>query len=175
MVMARGVARQRELATRLAMGATRRRVIQQLLTESLMIALLGTAAGLAAVPLVSHSLAALAQNGFTEMRLDTSEDLRVFLFAALIAFVSSMLIGLVPALHATAGNLNDQIKEGQQARPALERRKILPRALMASEVAVALTLVVGAGLLATSLLRLFKSGVGFDPKSLVNINFKMDK
>jgi predicted permease len=175
LLMARGVARQRELATRLAMGATRRRVIQQLLTESLMIALLGTAAGSAAVPLVSHSLAALAQNGFTEMRLDTSEDLRVFLFAALIAFVSSMLIGLVPALHATAGNLNDQIKEGQQARPALERRKILPRALMASEVAVALTLVVGAGLLATSLLRLFKSGVGFDPKSLVNINFKMDK
>jgi len=175
LLMARGVARERELATRLAMGATRRRVVQQLLTESLTIAVLGTAVGLAAAPLVSHSLAALAENGYTEMRLDASLDLRVFVFAALIAIVSSILIGLVPALQATAGNLIDHIKEGQQTRPAFERRKILPRALMASEVAVALTLVIGAGLLATSLLRLFKSGAGFDPKGLVNIAFKMDK
>jgi predicted permease len=175
LLMARGVARQRELATRLAMGASRRRVIQQLLTESLTMAVFGTAVGLAAAPLVSHSLAALAENGWTEMRLDTSLDLSVFVFAALIALVSSILIGLVPALQATAGNLNDHIKEGQQARPAFERRKILSRALMASEVAMALTLVIGAGLLATSLLRLFKSGAGFDPKGLVNIAFKMDK
>ena len=175
LLMARGVARQRELATRLAMGATRRRVIQQLLTESLTIAMLGTVVGLAAAPLVSHSLAALAENGFTEMRLDTSLDRSVFVFAALIALVSSILIGLVPALQATAGKLSDHIKEGQQARPAFERRKILPRALMATDVAVTLTLVIGAGLLATSLLRLFRSGAGFDPKGLVNIAFKMDK
>ncbi|MGA2047320.1 MAG: ABC transporter permease [Terracidiphilus sp.] len=175
LLMARGVARQRELATRLAMGATRRRVIQQLLSESLLIAVLGTVAGLTAAPLVSHTLAALAENNWSEMRLDTSLDLRVFGFAALIAIVSSILIGLIPALQATAGNLNDHIKEGQQARPAFERRKILPRALMATEVAVALTLVIGAGLLATSLLRLFRSGAGFDPKGLVNIAFKVDK
>jgi predicted permease len=175
LLMARGVARNRELATRLAMGATRRRIVQQLFTESMTIAVLGTAAGLAAAPLVSHALAALAENSWSEMRLDTSLDLNVFVFSALIALVSSILIGLVPALQATAGNLNEAIKEGQQARPAFERRKILPRALMASEVAVALTLVIGAGLLATSLLRLFKSGAGFDPKGLVNIAFKMDK
>ncbi len=175
LLMARGVARERELATRLAMGATYRRVIQQLLTESLTLAALGTAIGLAAAPLVSHSLAVLAENGWTEMRLDTSLDLRVFAFAAVIAIVSSILIGLVPALQATAGNLNDHIKEGQQTRPGLERRRVLPRALMATEVAVALTLVIGAGLLATSLLRLFKSGTGFDPKGLVNIAFRMDK
>jgi predicted permease len=175
LLMARGVARQRELATRLAMGATRRRVIQQLLTESLTLAVLGTAVGLAAAPFVSHSLAALAENGWTEMRLDTSLDLSVFVFAALITLMSSILIGLVPALQATAGNLNDHIKEGQQAWPAFERRKILSRALMAMEVAVALTLVIGAGLLATSLLRLFSSGTGFDPKGLVNIAFRMDK
>jgi len=175
LLMARGVARERELATRLAMGATRRRVIQQLLTESLTIAVLGTAVGLTAAPVVSHSLAALVENNWTQLRLDTSLDLSVFVFAALIALVSSILIGLVPALQATAGNLNDHIKEGQQARPAFERRKILPRALMALEVAVALTLVIGAGLLATSLLRLFKSGAGFDTKGLVNIVFDMDK
>ena len=172
LLMARGVARERELATRLAMGATRRRVVQQLLTESLTLAVLGTAAGLTAAPLVSRSL---AENGWTEMRLDTSLDLSVFVFAALVALVSSILIGLVPALQATAGNLNDHIKEGQQIRPAFERRKILSRLLMATEIAVALTLVIGAGLLATSLLRLFKSGAGFDPNGLVNVAFKMDK
>ena len=175
LLMARGVARNHELATRLALGATRRRVIQQLFTESMTIAVLGTVAGLAAAPMVTRTLTALTENGRTEMRLDTSLDLHVFLFAALIALVSSVLIGLVPALQATAGNLNDHIKEGQQARPAFERRKLLPRALMATEVAVALTLVIGAGLLATSLLRLFRSGAGFDPKGLVNIAFKMDK
>jgi predicted permease len=176
LLMARGVSRERELATRLALGATRRRVIQQLLTESLMIAALGTLAGVAAAPLVSGSLVAfIPTSAYSAVQLDTSLDLRVFAFAALIALAASILIGLVPALQATAGNLSDHIKEGQQVRPAFERRKILPRALMASEIAVALILVVGAGLLATSLSRLFKSGAGFDPKGLVNISFKMDK
>ncbi len=175
LLMARGVARNREFATRLAMGATRRRVIRQLLTESLAIAVMGTALGLAVAPIVSRTIAALAQNNFTAMRLDTSLDVRVFVFAALIALVSSVLIGLVPALRATAGNLNDAIKEGQQARPAFESKKLLPRALMATEVAVALTLVIAAGLLSASLVRLFKSGAGFDPHGVVNISFKMDK
>ncbi len=176
LLMARGVSRERELATRLALGATRRRVIQQLLTESLLIAALGTVAGVAAAPLVSRSLVAfIPTSAYSAVQLDTSLDLRVFTFAALIALASSIVIGLVPALQVTAGNLNDHIKEGQQARPAMERRKILPSVLMASEIAVALILVIGAGLLATSLLRLFKSGSGFDPKGLVNISFKMDK
>ena len=176
LLMARGVSRERELATRLALGATRRRLIQQLLTESLLIAALGTFAGVAAAPLVSRSLVAfIPTSAYSAVQLDTSLDLRVFVFAALIALAASVVIGLVPALQATAGNLNEHIKEGQQGRPALERRKILPRALMASEIAVALILVIGAGLLATSLLRLFKSGSGLDPKGLVNISFKMDK
>jgi predicted permease len=176
LLMARGAARERELATRLAMGATRRRLIQQLLTESFLIAVFGTAAGLAAGPLVSRSLVVFLASGIQDgVQLDTSLDLRVFGFAALIAIVSTLLIGLVPALQATAGSLSDHIKDGQHAKPARERRRILPRVLMAFEVALALVLVVGAGLLATSLQRLFRSGVGFDPKGLVNIAFSMDK
>jgi predicted permease len=109
------------------------------------------------------------QNG----RIDTSLDLRVFGFAAIIAIVSTLLIGLVPALQATSGNLSDHIKDGRHARQ--EFHKILTPALLALEVAVAMTLVVGAGLLATSLVRLFHSGIGFDPRGLVNIAFRMDK
>jgi predicted permease len=174
LLMARAAARKGELATRLALGAARGRLIRQLLTESLLLAVLGTAAGLAVAPIVSRSLAAMLMNSFN-LQLDTSLDYRVFAFAALIAVVSSVLIGLIPALQATAGNLSDHIKDGQHARQAHERRKFLPRVLMASEVAVAMMLLVGAGLLATSLTRLYRSGVGFDPKGLVNIGFSMDK
>jgi len=175
LLMARAANRERELATRLAVGATRRRLIQQLLVESLLIAVLGTAAGLAAARLVTGSLAALLVSGDSGTQLDTSFDVRVFGFAAVVAVFSSLLIGLMPALQATAGDVNEHIKDGQHGRQTQQRRTFLPRALLASEVALALVVVIGAGLLAASLVRLFKSGVGFDPKGLVNIAFKMDK
>jgi predicted permease len=175
LLMARGAAREKELATRLAIGATRRRLSQQMPAESLLLAILGTAAGMTAAPLFSSSLAGLLISGNTGVRLDTSLDGRVFAFAAAIAVVASVLIGLLPALQATAGNLNDHMKEGQHARPMHTRRKLLPRVLLASQVALALVLVVGAGLLVTSLVKLFRSGAGFDPKGLVNIAFNMDK
>jgi predicted permease len=178
LLMARGATRQRELATRLAMGATRRRLIQQLLTDSLLIALLGTVGGMMAASVVSRSIAAFMMHSNTFIlngRIDTSLDLPMFGFAAIIAIVSTLLIGLIPALQATSGNLSDHIKLGQHARQVHDLGKVLTPALLASEVAVAMTLVVGAGLLATSLVRLFKSGIGFDPKGLVNIAFRMDK
>jgi predicted permease len=175
LLMARSAARDREFATRLAIGATRQRLIQQMLVESLLVAIMGTAVGLAIAPLVSRSLAALLLSRESGWMLDTSLDLRVLCFAALIAVFSALLIGLLPALAATGGNVSDHIKDGQHARHRLERRRIVPRVLLASEVALALVLVAGAGLLATSLVRLFKSGVGFDPTGLVNIAFRMDK
>src|ERR1700691_4905956 len=176
LLMARGAARQRELATRLAMGATRWRLIQQLVTDSLLIAFLGTFCGMIAASLVGRSLSAfmMRSNTFIQNgRIDTSLDLRVFGFAAIIAIVSTLLIGRLPALQATSGNLSYHIKDGRHARQ--EFHKILTPALLALEVAVAMTLVVGAGLLATSLVRLFHSGIGFDPRGLVNIAFRMDK
>ncbi len=177
LLMARGASRERELATRLAMGATRQRLVYQLLVESLLLATAGTVLGLIAAPLVSHSLAAMLMSGNASqsVQLDTSLDVRVFLFAAFIAVVAAMLTGLVPALHATGSDLNHHIKEGQHASNARERKTILPRVFMASEVALALVLVAGAGLLATSLVRLFKSGAGFDPEGVANIAFSMDK
>ena len=140
-----------------------------------MITLLGTVAGLAAAPLVDRSLASMLMSGFWNAYIDISLDLRVFLFVAGIAVASTLLIGLIPALQATTGDLNDHLKNGQHARQARARHKLLPRAFMAAEVALAMVLVIGAGLLATSLVRLFRSGLGFDPKGLVNITFNMAK
>ena len=177
LLMARSAARERELATRLALGATRQGLIHQLLVESLLIATMGTALGLTLAPLISQSLATMLMSGAGSegVMIDTSLDVRVFLFAALIAVTAAVLIGLVPALQATGGDLNEHIKEGQHTSRAHERRKVLPRVLMASQVALALVLVAGAGLLATSLVKLYKSGAGFDPRDVVNIAFSMDK
>lgn len=178
LLMARSAARERELATRLALGASRKRLMQQLLSESAMIALLGTAAGMAFVPLVSHALNLLAindRNGNDHVQLAVGLDWRLVAFTAVIAIVTTVLIGLIPALQSTSGDLNEQIKTGQHAAQPHERRKLLPRFLMAFEVALALVLVVGAGLLATSLVKLFHSGLGFDPQHLESISFRMDK
>jgi predicted permease len=177
LLMARGAARQQELATRLAMGATRSRLVQQLLVESLLIAIVGTALGMGASPLVSHSLGAMlaGSNVGPSVVLDTSMDMQVFFFAALTAMIAALLIGLVPALRATGGELNEQIKEGQHTTRTQERRRVLPRVLMSIQVALALVLVTGAGLLATSLVRLYASGAGFDPHGLVSIANSMDK
>ena len=174
LLMARGAARERELATRLAMGATRRRLIQQLLTESLLIAVTGTALGLALAPLVGQALGALLLSGEFDAHLDTSLDIRVFGFAALAAVLATLTIGLVPALRASSSELNEQIKSGQHTTQAQERNRWLPRVLMSVEVALALVLVVGAGLLASSLVRLYRSGEGFDPRGVENVAFSMD-
>lgn len=175
LLLARSAARERELATRLAMGASRRRLVQQLLVESLLIAVLGTAAGLIAAPIVSHALATMVLTRTPGSTLDTSLDLRVFGFVALTAIVATLLIGLIPALRATSKNLNEQIKSGSHTLSAHERRRLLPRILMGLEVALALMLVVGAGLLASSVTRLYRTGLGFDPKGLVNFDFEMGK
>ena len=175
LLMARSAARERELATRLALGATRSRLIQQLLVESLLVAIVGTIAGLAVSPLVSQSLTTMMLRGYYTGYINTSIDMRVFLFAAAIALLATFLIGLVPALQATAGNLNDHIKNDQHSQPTHTRQRMIPRILMASEVALAMVLVAGAGLLATSLVRLYRTGLGFDPKGLINISFDMDK
>jgi predicted permease len=175
LLMARGAARQKELATRLSMGATRRRLVQQLLVESLLIAVLGTAAGLALAPIIGQAISSTLLGGQTEMHVDTSLDIRVFTFAALAAILAALLVGLVPAFQATSRTLNEQMKNTQHSTQVHERRGLLPRAIMASEIALALMLVVGAGLLSSSLVRLYRSGAGFDPHGIENIELSMDQ
>jgi predicted permease len=175
LLMARGTARQRELATRMAMGASRQRLIQQLLVEGLLLGVFGTLAGQAIAPVVSKSLAAMLLRSDDGMLLDTSLDVRVFGFAALAAIVATLLFALAPAIQATSRNLIDRIKDGQHATQTQERRRIFPRVMLGMEVGLALMLVMGAGLLASSLVRLYTSGEGFDPRGVENIAFTMDK
>jgi predicted permease len=175
LLLARSAARERELATRLALGASRRRLVRQLMAESLLISVLGTAAGILAAPMVSQALAAMILHRAPGAMLDTTLDLRVLAFVSLTAIVATLFIGLLPALRATSKNLNEQIKNGAHTVSAHERKRLLPRLLMGLEVALALMLVVGAGLLASSLTRLYRTGLGFDPKGVVNLSLNMNK
>lgn len=175
LLMARGTARQRELATRMALGASRRRLVQQLVVESLVLGTLGTAIGLAIAPAVSRLLGAILLSGRSDAYLDSSIDVRVLGFAGATAMLATLLFGLAPAVKATSRSLIARIKDGQRATSSRERRAMLPRILLAAEVGLALILVVGTGLVVTSLLRLYSSGEGFDPQGIQNIAFRMDK
>ena len=106
--------------------------------------------------------------------LDTSLDMRVLVFVAFTAIVSTVVIGLLPALRATSRSLIERIKSGSHSIHA-HRHRPLPRLLMGLQVALALILVFGGGLLATSLERLYSVNLGFQPKGLVNLNLEMNK
>ncbi|HEY2859165.1 MAG TPA: ABC transporter permease [Terracidiphilus sp.] len=175
LLMARGHARQRELATRMALGASRSRLIQQLLVEGLLLGIAGTAASLAIAPVVSRALVAVLLGGQKNTYLDTSLDIRVFAFAAASAVLATLLFALIPAIKATSRSLMVRMKDGQHATLTQERRAILPRILLAAEVGLALMLVVGAGLVATSLLRLYNSGEGLEPRGVETIAFSLEK
>jgi predicted permease len=173
LLLARAAGRERELAMRLAIGASRPRLIQQLLVESLTLASLGTAMGVAASPLVSRALTALLVGNSPNTSLGAGVDFRMAFFSVAVAGIAALLIGLIPALRATSMSLNEQMKEGTHAsRP---HSRLLPATLMGLEVGLALILVVGAGLLTESLVRLYRTGLGFEPKGLVNIHLHMDK
>ena len=174
LLMARGTARQRELATRMALGASRRRLIQQLLVEGLLLGVAGTAAGLAIAPAVSQLLVTVLIGGQPGAYLDTSLDVRVFAFAAAAAVLATLLFALVPAIKATSRSIMERMKDGQHSTLTHERRAIFPRILLGIEVGLALILVVGAGLVATSLLRLYLSDEGLDPRGIQSIDFRME-
>jgi predicted permease len=174
LLMARSAARERELATRLALGASRKRLVQQLLIESLVLATLGTIAGSLAVPLVGRALARFILGNNPAAVLDTAIDLRVFIFLAVMTGVAAVVIGLVPALRATSGSLNEQIKSGAHSTGP-NMRRVLPNALLSMEVALALILVVGAGLLTTSVVKLYRTGLGFDPSGVALLSLQMGK
>jgi predicted permease len=129
--------------------------------------------GVAASPLVSRALTALLLGNNKDGTLGAAVDLRMALFSAGVAGVAALLIGLIPAVRATGSSLNEQMKEG--ARASQRSSRLLPATLMGLEVALALMLVVGAGLLTESVIRLYKTGLGFEPKGLVNIDLEMAK
>lgn len=168
LLLVRGVGRRVEIALRLALGASRARILRLLLIENLMLGALGAAAGLLlacyAGPLMSSKAAASAP---ARMFFDTSVDWLVISFAVAAAFASALVFGLLPALRSSRASLVSVIKDDMAARGAGKGR--FREALVVSQVAVSLLLLVGAGLVARSLDAARHANPGFDARNVISI------
>lgn len=170
--LARGSSRGREIAVRVAMGASRGRLIRQLLTESLLIALAGGALGLVVAYAGLRSLLATAPVNLPRVS-DIRLDGWVFVFAFLISIATGAAFGVAPALYATKTNLNESLKEGEGRASAGAGRARLRQGLVIGELALSLVLLTGAGLMIATFERLMNTSPGFDPHHVLTMQFWM--
>jgi predicted permease len=168
LMLARATSRQREIAIRAAIGAGRARMIAQLLAEGVVLALAGGAVGLL---LARFALGAIVRVGSQAVpRLaETSLDLRVLGFTLLVSLATGILFGLGPAISLSRTNLAHVLKEGGRTISASAARLSVRRLLMAGELAVALVLLVGAGLMVRSYWRMSAHPAGFAPESILTM------
>ncbi|HJQ25198.1 MAG TPA: ABC transporter permease [Blastocatellia bacterium] len=163
LLLGRAAARQKEIAVRLAVGASRWRLIRQLLTESLLLSLIGGAGGLMLALWLTDLLTTYAPSDeYGQLTLDGRLDLRVLGFALLLTLLTSLVFGLVPALQASKPDLLPLLKDESGAGGAFGRRFGLKNVLVAAQVALSLVVLVGAGLCLKSLRNLNAIDTGFD-------------
>ena len=173
LMMARASTRQREISVRLALGASRTRLIGQMLSESALLAVAGTVCGGLLAAVLSRFLIAFISTPNNPVFLDVPTDWRVLGFAAGLAILTTILFGLVPALRAGSVTPSSVLKTGGRGMTAARERFRLQRILVASQVALSLVLLAGALLFARSLQNLMTREAGFQQNSVLiaNIDF----
>jgi predicted permease len=165
LLLTRAAARRQEIAVRLALGASRFRLIRQLLTESVLLAVVGGAVGWLLAWWAKDLLLMWHPSGSGQLQADLEMDWRVFGFTAAVALLTGILFGLAPALSATRVELTPVLKENSRgARGSLSR---LGKSLVVAQVAVSLLLLVGAGLFIRTLHNLQSVALGFNPENLL--------
>jgi predicted permease len=172
LLLARGAARAGELAIRAALGAGRGRIVRQLLTESLVLALVSAAAGLALAAWGVRALLAAAPQGVPRLE-QTSLDPSVLGFTAILAIVCAVLFGVAPAVRAARTDVQTVLKEGGRGTAMGGVRDRLRTVLIVAELALALLLLVGAGLLIRSGLALQRVDTGFDPSGVLSARLSL--
>lgn len=166
LLLARSEARSREIALRTALGAGRGRLVRQLLTESAVLAVAGGALGLLVSAWAVRALVLAAPPSIP--RLDSVDlDGRVLAFTAAVSLLTGILFGLAPAFHAVRGDVSAALAEGGRGGTTGRPRQRFRRALVIGQIAVALVLVTGSGLLVRSFVRLSQADPGFDPGRLL--------
>ncbi|MFG1691461.1 ABC transporter permease [Gemmatimonadota bacterium] len=172
LLYARGSDRKREIGIRAALGAGRRRVIQQVLTESLILSVLGGVAGALIALWGTRSLVALLPPSYPRVD-DILVDGRVLAFAAGISILTAVVAGILPALRVSRSDLRSALGEGNRASPSRERHRVR-RVLVVTEVAMALVLLVGGGLLVRSFQRMMAVDPGFNPENVLTFRMARD-
>jgi predicted permease len=167
LLLARSASRQKEIAVRTALGAPRLRLIRQLLTESLTLALLGGAAGLVLAYWAKGFLMLVPPWGGNPVKLELALNTRVLLFTAATAIATGIVFGVAPALRATRVETGPALKDGSANQTQGRRRLTLGKALVLIQVVVSLVLLVGAGLFLRTLRNLERVDYGFDASNLL--------
>jgi putative ABC transport system permease protein len=173
LLMARSVARQKEFAIRTALGAGRLRLLRQLLTESVLLALAGCAIGLLVARWGMDALLAISPRDLLSFT-SVSIDKRVLGFALALSVLTSLIFGLLPALEASRPNTNESLKEGGRGTTGGRAHRVLNWFVVA-QVALSLMLLIGSGLMIKSLMRLQSVDPGFDPNNVQTVSVTLPR
>ncbi len=168
LLLARATERRREIAVRLAIGASRRRLVRQLLTESLLISLSGGAAGVFFAAAINSAVRGIRLPSDVTLLFDLRTDWRVLTFALLLSIATGILFSLIPALQSSKPQLVPALKESSMAG---FRRSRLLNVLVVAQVSLSLILLISAGLIVRSLQAAQKMRPGFNPENAVAISF----
>lgn len=174
LLLARSTSRAREMALRLAIGATRSRIVRQLVTESLVLSLAGAALGIVAAYGALSGVLHLYPSNLPRAE-QIGIDLRVLAFTTVIAMITGILFGLAPALHASRPNLTEMMSEGGRSSTSGPRQNRLRSGLVIAETALGVILIIVAGLLLRSFQRLSHSDLGFNPSRLLTARFNLSE
>jgi predicted permease len=172
LLLARASGRQQEMAMRSALGASRGRIVRQMLTESLLLSVMGGAAGIALAVAVLKAMPHFIPSSIPRLN-EVSADWAVLAFALLISFLTGLLFGLVPAIHSTRAGLSIATRGGARASGYSMKTSRFRDALIVAELAIAVVLMIGAGLLLRTFRDLLQENPGFNPTQVVTANVNL--
>jgi len=172
LLLARAISQRKEIAIRVTLGAGRLQIIRQLLTESMLLSLLGGAMGITVAFFGVKLLLALAPEDIARMD-GVSIDDRALVFTAVMTLLTGLIIGMVPALQASKPDLNDALKDASRGSTEAGSRRIIRNSLVVFEIAMSLALLISAGLLMKSFLILRRVDPGIKASNIVNFGFTL--
>jgi len=172
LLLSRVLARRKEIAVRTALGASRGALLRQLLTESMLLALIAGVLGLALGFAATRYLAASGASNLPA-GIPITVDSRVLLFSLVVSLLTGLLFGILPALQLSRTNVNETLRDEGRGSSASHSRVQLKSLLVVGQVALSLLLLIGAGLLARSFARLLRVDPGFDPSNVLTMNVSL--